>query len=111
MCIYIHVYYTATPPLLLQMCEYIEKVLHVKSEDLRLYNLTDEEDPVHLDDETKTVADLQFSDGQKLLVESEQQHLPIQHYCILYSAYISLCDFCEFSIICSAKIFKMLHNH
>ena len=74
-CIYVRVHYVLLQfhsPLILQMCEYIEKVLHVKSEDLRLYNLTDEEDPVHLDDETKTVADLQFIDGQKLLVESEQ---------------------------------------
>ncbi|CAI8055038.1 hypothetical protein GBAR_LOCUS30033 [Geodia barretti] len=51
------------------MSEYIEKVLHVKSEDLRLYDLTDEENPVHLDNETRTVEDLTFTDGQKLLIE------------------------------------------
>ena len=54
------------------MSEYIEKVLHVKSEDLRLYDLTDEENPVHLDNETRTVEDLVFTDGQKLLIESNQ---------------------------------------
>ena len=53
------------------MSEYIEKVLHVKSEDLRLYDLSDEENPVHLDDETKTMGDLKFTDGQKLLIESK----------------------------------------
>ena len=53
------------------MSEYIERVLHVKSEDLRLYDLSDEENPVHLDNETMKIADLKFSDGQKLLVESE----------------------------------------
>ena len=55
------------------MSEYVEKVLHVKSEDLRLYDLTDEENPVHLDNEGLTVAELQFRDGQKLLVESENK--------------------------------------
>ena len=53
------------------MCEYIEKVLHVKPEDLRLYDLSDEENPVHLDNEALTVGNLYFTDGQKLLVESE----------------------------------------
>ena len=53
------------------MSSYIEKVLHVKSEDLRLYNLSDEENPVHLDNENMTVADLKFADNQKLLIESK----------------------------------------
>ena len=57
-----------------QMSEYIEKVLHVKSEDLRLYDLSDEENPVLLDDENRTVNDLKFTDGQKLLVESERMY-------------------------------------
>ena len=52
------------------MSEYIEKVLHVKSEDLRLYDLSDEGNPVLLDNETMTIADLKFTDGQNILVES-----------------------------------------
>ena len=40
----------------------------MKSEDLRLCDLSDEKNPVHLDDETMTSANLKF---QKLLVESE----------------------------------------
>ena len=48
--------------------EYIARILHVKSEDLRLCNLSDEKNPVHLDDETMTSANFKF---QKLLVESE----------------------------------------
>ena len=57
--------------IILQMSEYIERILHVKSEDLRLYDLSDEENPVLLDNETMTIDDLKFSDGQKLLVESK----------------------------------------
>ena len=62
------------------MSEYIEKILHVKSEDLRLYNLSDEENPVHLDNETMTVSDLKFCDGQKLLVESEYTFVMLALY-------------------------------
>ena len=50
------------------MSEYIERILHVNSEDLRLYDLSDEENPAHLDNETMTIANLKFCDGQKLLV-------------------------------------------
>ena len=42
----------------------------MKSEDLKLYDLSDEENLVHLD-ETMTIANLKFCDGQKILVESE----------------------------------------
>ena len=68
------------------MSEYIEKVLHVKSEDLRLYDLTDEENPVHLDNETRTVEDLTFTDGQKLLIESKQcpRHNALQLYSVCH---------------------------
>ena len=52
------------------MSEHIERILRVKSEDLRLYDLSDEENPVHLG-KTMTSANLKFCDGQKLLVESE----------------------------------------
>ena len=44
------------------MSEYIERILHVKSEDL---NLSGEENPVPLDNETMTIASLKFCDGQK----------------------------------------------
>ena len=47
------------------MSEYVERILHVKSEDLRLYDLSAEEYPVHLDNETMTIANLKFCDGQK----------------------------------------------
>lgn len=62
------------------MSEKIQKVLHVKGEDLRLYDLTGDEDcPRLLEDESQTLEQLGFSKGQKaspkegfkLLVESE----------------------------------------
>ena len=52
-------------------------MLHVKSEDLRLYDLTENENsPKLLEDETLSVKDLGFDkppgkDGYKLLIESE----------------------------------------
>ena len=53
-------------------------MLHVKSEDLRLYDITtDENSPVMLEDENDTLEKLGFDtttvpkDGFKLLVESE----------------------------------------
>lgn len=52
-------------------------MLHVKSEDLRLYDLTDSENnPKLLEDETHTLKDLDFDkppgkEGFKLLIESE----------------------------------------
>ena len=51
------------------MSQRIEQMLHVKGEDLRLYDLSNEESPQLLEDETKTVDQLEFSDGQKILVE------------------------------------------
>ena len=69
------------------MSEYIEKVLHVKSEDLRLYSLSNEENPVHLDDETMTIADLKFTDGQKLLLESEYMY-NMYNMCNMYTVHV-----------------------
>jgi len=43
----------------------------VKSEDLRVYDFSNEEDPILLEDEMATISEMDFSDGQKLLVESE----------------------------------------
>ena len=51
------------------MSEYIARIRHVKLEDLRLNDLSDEENPVQIDNETMTSANLKFC-GQKLL-ESE----------------------------------------
>ena len=77
------------------MSEYIEKVLHVKSEDLRLYSLSNEENPVHLDDETMTVADLKFTDGQKLLLESEYMYMYNMHnMCHMYTVHVLHVDHC-----------------
>ena len=54
--------------------------MHVKLENVRLYDLSDEENPVHLD-ETMTIANLKFCNGQTLLVESESTCSNIT-YCI-----------------------------
>ena len=63
------------------MSEYIEGIL--QSEDLRLYDLSDEENPVHLDNETMTLANLKFCDGQKLLVEGEFTCSTVYHLSML----------------------------
>ncbi len=66
------------------MSEKIQQMLHVKSEDLRLYNITaDENSPQLLEDETATLEDTNFTnthkaatkDGFKLLVESKSVFL------------------------------------
>ena len=54
------------------MCERLQKVLHIKPEDLRIYDFSNEEHPELLDDEAKTIRELKFSDGHRLLVESKQ---------------------------------------
>ena len=60
------------------MSEKIRHVLHVKSEDLRLYSLADVNSPVLLEEEDKTIEEQDFyqqkhvpRDGFLLLVESE----------------------------------------
>ena len=56
------------------MCEHMQQVLHIKPEDLRIYNLTDEESPELLDDEDKTIEELSFKNGQKILIESKHNY-------------------------------------
>ncbi len=59
-----------------QISERIEQMLHVKSEDLRLYDLTNEDSPVLLEEENSTIENLYVNaknrpkDGYKLLIES-----------------------------------------
>lgn len=55
----------------IQACECLQKVLHAKPEDLRIYNLSNEDQPELLDEDSATFEDLSFSDGQKILVESK----------------------------------------
>lgn len=61
------------------MSEKVQQMLHVKSEDLRLYDITvDENSPVPLEDEEATLESLNFNNSQKpatkegfkLLIES-----------------------------------------
>lgn len=60
------------------MSEKFQQVLHVKSEDLRLYSMADENSPVLLEEENKTIEEQDFyqqkqmaKDGFMMLVESE----------------------------------------
>ena len=53
------------------MCEHLQQVLRIKPEDLRIYDMTNEDVPELLDDEEKTVTDLNYREGQKILIESE----------------------------------------
>ena len=53
------------------MCEQLQKVLHMKPEDLRIYDFKNEDQPELLEDEMKTIKELEFTDGYKLLVESK----------------------------------------
>lgn len=55
-----------------QVCECLQKVLHAKPEDLRIYNISNEEKPDLLDEEEKTLEELGFDNGQKILVESKE---------------------------------------
>lgn len=69
-----------------QVSEKIQQLLHVKSEDLRLYDLTADEDfPKPLEDETQTLQEIGFNktskvapkEGFKLLIESMCQILGV----------------------------------
>ena len=53
------------------MCDEFQRILHIKPEDLRIYNFANEDHPVLLDDEMASIKSLRFEDGQKLLVESQ----------------------------------------
>ena len=61
------------------MLEKIRQVLHVKPEDLRLYSLADENSPILLEEEDKTIEEQDFyqqkqqgsKDGFMLLIESK----------------------------------------
>lgn len=71
-------YILALKFIFVQMSEKIQQVLHVKSEDLRLYSLADENSPILLEDEAKTIGEQDFyvqkqgaKDGFVLLVESK----------------------------------------
>ena len=46
-------------------------MLHTKAEDLRIHDFAEEEHPELLDDEERTITDLNFSDNHKLLIESK----------------------------------------
>ena len=56
-----------------QVCERLQKVLHIKPEDLRIYDFINEDQPDLLDNETMTLKDLNISDGHKILVESKEE--------------------------------------
>jgi len=59
----------------------MQQVLHVKAEDLRIYSMVDENNPVLLEDEGKTIGELEFhfcqqkpgarEGGYPILVESK----------------------------------------
>jgi ubiquitin carboxyl-terminal hydrolase 6/32 len=69
-------YYTATfhkGTTVLEMCEFLQRVLHAKQEDLRIYDLSNEDQPDLLDEESKTIEDLRFTDGSKILVETRNR--------------------------------------
>ena len=54
-----------------QMIEVMQKVLHAKPDEVRIYSLTEDEEQLELlDEEEKTVEELGFKNGQKILVES-----------------------------------------
>ena len=73
------------------MCEHMQQVLHVKQEDLRIYDATNEESPELLDDETKTVEELGFKDGHKILVESMGNYLSTLSVCLSLSVCLLDC--------------------
>ncbi len=52
------------------MYDTMQQVLHIKPEDLRIYDLNNDEQPELLDDEDKTINELSFIDGQNILIES-----------------------------------------
>ena len=62
-----------------QISEHLQRILHVKSEDLRVYEFSNEDDPTLLENEADTINSMGFADGQKLLVESElcDRHMPL----------------------------------
>ena len=58
----------------MQMCEVMQKVLHAKPEEVRLYSLSEDEEQLELlDEEEKTVEELEFKNGQRILVESKRR--------------------------------------
>lgn len=66
------------PTSCLQVSEKMQQVLHVKAEDLRMYSMVDENSPVLLEDENKTIEELDLSsvkpgskEGCAILVESK----------------------------------------
>ena len=56
------------------MCEHMQETLRIKPEDLRIYNVKSEDTLELLDDEDKTIEELCFNNGQRILIESEKQH-------------------------------------
>ena len=53
------------------MCDHMQQTLHIKPEDLRIYDLNNDELPELLDDEEKTIEELDIKDGQSILIESK----------------------------------------
>ena len=43
----------------------MQQMLHVKTEDLRIYSMVDENNPVLLEEEGKTIGDLEFHFSQQ----------------------------------------------
>lgn len=68
------------------MCDTFQKVLHSKPEDLRIYDLTNEDQPELLDEEHRTVGELGYKNGQNILVESNDVLIlfPVSIVSILY---------------------------
>lgn len=81
------------------MSKRIQQMLHVKPEDLRLYNLSNEDNPVLLEDETQTIEELEFKDGQKILVEGNVS-------CYNYDS--RMCNLSCLVIVCSSKQGQLL---
>ena len=79
----------ATPTL--QIAEKAQQMLHVKSEDMRLYDITaDENSPKLLEDETVSIRDLGFSNGLKP-APKEGFKLLIESMCHCVCACVCMC--------------------
>ena len=70
----------------MQMCEVMQKVLHAKPEEVRLYSLSEDEEQLELlDEEEKTVEELEFKNGQRILVESKRRREKIMTFSLSLS--------------------------
>lgn len=88
------------------MSEKVRQVLHIKPEDLRVYDLSNENSPVLLEDEAMTVQDLE----QQLLKSQQKSGGPKEGYRLLVeSEYGGEC--CgDFSLLCNSFLARNKDN-